>query len=199
MNKPLNSLVSDTSIVSAEEESAEERDKRTFVQRAFAPLNAGAMRGSIFALLASAMGSGMFNLPYRVNEVGVVPFLLFLLATGLFSYIGMYLISRLIIKFKIKSYSEMCERAYGPVFKKFSEMCMIVHPWGVTVCFQVILGKFVLQIVEDVFKAGFYTPGGRPTEIYSESGTFLPYVGKIANICVVLGAIALNLIFILKK
>lgn len=63
------------------------------------------MRGSIFALLASAMGSGMFNLPYRVNQVGVVPFLLFLLATGLFSYIGMYLISRLIIKFKIKSYS----------------------------------------------------------------------------------------------
>lgn len=93
------------------------------------------------------MGSGMFNLPYRVNQVGVVPFLLFLLATGLFSYIGMYLISRLIIRFKIKSYSEMCERAYGPAFKKFAEVCMIVHPWGVTVCFQVILGKFVLQIV----------------------------------------------------
>lgn len=71
-------------------------------------MNAGAMRGSIFALLASAMGSGMFNLPYRVDKIGIVPFLLFTFAGGLFSYIGMYLISRVIIKSKIHSYSEMC-------------------------------------------------------------------------------------------
>lgn len=30
-------------------------------------MQAGALRGSIFALLASAMGTGMFNLPYRLN------------------------------------------------------------------------------------------------------------------------------------
>lgn len=50
-----------------------------------------------------------------------------------------------------------------------------------------------------MFKAGFYVPGGRTIETYSESGTNHPYKGNIANICVVLGAIALNLIFILKK
>jgi amino acid permease len=83
-------------------------------------MNAGAMRGSIFALLASAMGSGMFNLPYRVDRVGIIPVLLYILAGGLFSYIGMYLISRLIIRFKISSYSEMCEKAYGVYFKKIA-------------------------------------------------------------------------------
>jgi amino acid permease len=71
-------------------------------------MNAGAMRGSIFALLASAMGSGMFNLPYRVDRIGIIPFFVYILAAGLFSYIGMYLISRIIIKFKVHSYSEMC-------------------------------------------------------------------------------------------
>jgi amino acid permease len=71
-------------------------------------MNAGAMRGSIFALLASAMGSGMFNLPYRVDRIGIIPFFVYILAAGLFSYIGMYLISRIIIEFKVHSYSEMC-------------------------------------------------------------------------------------------
>jgi len=63
------------------------------------------MRGSIFALLASAMGTGMFNLPYRVSQIGLVPFVMYVLIGGFFSYLGMYLISRLILKFKVDSYS----------------------------------------------------------------------------------------------
>jgi len=78
----------------------------------------GAMRGSIFALLASAMGTGVFNLPYRVNAVGVIPFILMFLAAGFFSYLGMYLMSRLILRFDMKSYSDMTERAYGNTFKR---------------------------------------------------------------------------------
>jgi len=81
---------------------------RPLLTRYFSPIQAGAMRGSIFALLASAMGTGMFNLPFRINEIGVIAFFLFVLVSGLFSYLGMYLISRLILKFKVKSYSEMC-------------------------------------------------------------------------------------------
>jgi amino acid permease len=76
------------------------------------------MRGSIFALLAGAMGTGMFNLPYRIGQIGIITYTIFILIAGFFSYIGMYLLSRLINKFEVKSYSEMCERAYGSKFKK---------------------------------------------------------------------------------
>lgn len=76
------------------------------------------MRGAIFALLASAMGSGMFNLPYRIGQIGVGAYFIYVLAGGLFSYVGMYLISRLIMRFKIRSYSEMCEKSYGSGFRK---------------------------------------------------------------------------------
>ena len=79
--------------------------KRPFLARTFGPISPGAMRGSIFALLASAMGTGMFNLPYRVNQIGVAFYLIFIRAGGLFSYYGMFLISRLILKFKVQSYS----------------------------------------------------------------------------------------------
>lgn len=114
------------------------------------------MRGSIFALLASAMGTGIFNLPYRINVTGVVPFIFFVVAGGLFSYLGMFLISRLIRKYKVKSYSEMSEKAYGKGFRKFAEFCLIIYPWGITVCFQVIFVKFVMQLLHDNFDLDFY-------------------------------------------
>jgi hypothetical protein len=131
-------------------DNIDRRDKN-FFQRAFAPIQIGAMRGSIFALLASAMGTGVFNLPYRVEQIGVFYYILYLFIAGLFSYLGMYTLSRLIHRFKIESYSEMCEQAYGSGFRKFAEFCLIIYPWGITVCFQVIFAKFILQLLADVF------------------------------------------------
>ncbi len=102
-----------------EQEIGQKKD-RSFFSRAFSPLHSGAMRGSIFALLASAMGTGVFNLPFRLGQIGLFSYVLFILAAGFFSYIGMYLLSRLIHRFKVESYSDMCERAYGKGFKKLA-------------------------------------------------------------------------------
>jgi len=87
-------------------ESADiDRKDKNFFQRAFAPIQIGAMRGSIFALLASAMGTGIFNLPYRVEQTGIFYYVLYLFIAAIFSYLGMYTLSRLIHRFKIESYS----------------------------------------------------------------------------------------------
>jgi amino acid permease len=133
------------------------------------------MRGSIFALLASAMGSGMFNLPYRIGEVGVVSYVVFLLAASAFSYMGMFLISRLILQFRVESYSAMSEQAYGRYFKRVAEFCVIIYPWGITVCYQVLFTKFVLQLLADNFGLPLYEgETGRQTETYSDTGTPSP-------------------------
>jgi hypothetical protein len=41
-------------------------DKKPFLKRAFGPIRKGALRAAILTLLASAMGTGIFNLPERV-------------------------------------------------------------------------------------------------------------------------------------
>jgi amino acid permease len=153
-----------------EESSApyETKDKN-FFQRAFAPIHSGAMRGSIFALLASAMGTGIFNLPYRVQQTGVVFYVLYLILAGLFSYLGMYTLSRLIHRFKVASYSEMCEQAYGNWFRKSAEFCLILYPWGLTICYQVIFAKFALQLMADIFDMDLYEI--REKEVYTTQGT----------------------------
>jgi amino acid permease len=152
------SVITSQSLLSDADETYQHKDK-TFAQRAFSPMHAGAMRGSIFALLASSMGTGMFNLSYRINQIGIFPYILFILAAGLFSHIGMYLLSRLIHKFRVESYSDMCERSYGTVFRKVAEFCLVIYPWGITVCFQVIFAKFVVQLLADTFGLELYQEG----------------------------------------
>ncbi len=65
----------------------------------------------------------------------------------------------------------MSEKSYGKGFRKLAEFCLIIYPWGITVCFQVIFAKFVVQLLDDTFHLGFYEPGGRSEEIYSNLGT----------------------------
>jgi len=122
----------------------------------FKPILPGAMRGSIFAFLASAMGTGMFNLPYRIDQIGVVAYFIFVVCGGLFSYFGMYLISRIILKFNVESYSAMSEEAYGKWFRKVAELCLLAFPWGIVICYQVIFAKFILQLLADNFDFAFY-------------------------------------------
>ena len=68
----------------------------------------------------------------------------------------MELLSEMIREHKIESYSDMAERAYGKVLRRIAEFCLIVYPWGITICFQVILAKFSTQLLYDVFKVNLY-------------------------------------------
>ena len=44
--------------------------RRTFRQRTFSKLGKGSLRGSIFSLCASAIGSGVLSLPYVLKLCG---------------------------------------------------------------------------------------------------------------------------------
>lgn len=78
---------------------------KSFMERYFGPMKEGSLRGSIFTLLASAMGTGVFNLPSRAENLGVIAFITFVFLGGLFSMIGMLLMVRLIKQNKFTSYS----------------------------------------------------------------------------------------------
>jgi amino acid permease len=77
------------------------------LNRAFGPIRKGALRAAILTLLASAMGTGIFNLPERVEQIGIIPFVFFVTVCGFYSYLGMELLSELIRELKVESYSDM--------------------------------------------------------------------------------------------
>lgn len=86
---------------------------RPSTKGAYRPIRKGTIRGSIFAMLASALGTGCLNLPIRASQLGVIPFIILIILTALLSYFGMYMMERIIIKYKVASYSEMVKKAYG--------------------------------------------------------------------------------------
>lgn len=54
-------------------------DRKNFYKRAFGKLGKGSLRGSIFALCASAIGSGVLSLPYVLGLNGWVLGLAFII------------------------------------------------------------------------------------------------------------------------
>lgn len=39
-------------------------------------------------------------------------------------------------------------------------MCIILYAWGITVCFQVLISKFIIQLLADTFGYNFYEGNG---------------------------------------
>ena len=114
------------------------------------------MSSGMFVMMASAMGTGIFNLPLRITEVGLLSFIFYVIVGGLFSFMGANMLRNMIIRLKVKSYSETSEKAMGSFLKRLAQFCLIIYPFGIAVCFQVILAKFLIQLLADVLHCDLY-------------------------------------------
>lgn len=140
--------------------------------------------------MASAMGTGLFSFPWIAKNTGFVFLMLYILVGGMYSMVAMFLLMSVAQPNKIKSYNELAELAYGKVLKRISEFCVIFYAWGITICFQVVFAKFVLEILEQIFDLDIFVAG---------STTKFNGLGTMIRLLTNGGAIALNMIFILKK
>jgi len=69
----------------------DEQIVRPSIRGPYRPIRNGTISGSIFAMLASALGTGCLNLPIRVHELGIFPFIIVVLITAYLAFCGMYL------------------------------------------------------------------------------------------------------------
>lgn len=87
--------------------------QRPSIKGAYRPIRNGTIRGSIFAMLTSSLGTGSLSLPYRASKLGIIPFVLVVLVCALLAYLGMYFMERIIVRFKVASYSQMVRKSFG--------------------------------------------------------------------------------------
>lgn len=111
----------------------------------------GSLRSAIFALMASAMGTGLFAFPWVAKNTGLAFLLIYIVVGGLFSMTAMYMLMSVARPNHIKTYNELADFAYGKLLKRISEFCVIIYAWGITVCFQVVFAKFVVEIIDQLF------------------------------------------------
>ena len=86
---------------------------RTFFNRTFSPLGKGSVRGSLFALSASAIGSGVLTLPYVLGLCGWAAGILFMFTAALAGRTTLSMLAAASCDLGLPNYSKVVERAGG--------------------------------------------------------------------------------------
>ena len=99
--------------------SPNQDNRRNFASRAFGKLDKGSLRGSIFSLCASAIGSGVLSLPYVLGLNGWVLGLCFILVGAFAAAWSLFMIAESAIKAKVKNLSKLTNFVGGIKLERF--------------------------------------------------------------------------------
>jgi amino acid permease len=106
----------------------------------------GSVRGSIFALCAVAIGSGVLSLPYVLATNGWLLGTLLILTGALTGCLSMYMIVNRSILTGSKNFSQLALLAGGKNLSLFLNICILAFLMGACVSYQIISKKKVIHI-----------------------------------------------------
>jgi len=105
-------------------------DRRNFWNRTFSKLDKGSLRGSIFALCASAIGSGVLSLPFVLKLCGMGLGILFICIGAIAACWSMYLIIDASMIAKVKNYSQLANKAGGLKLERLLQINILIYMFG---------------------------------------------------------------------
>ena len=106
------------------------QNKRAFFNRALGKLNKGSLRGSIFSLCASAIGSGVLSLPYVLNLCGWMLGIILITAGAIAACWSLYLIAESAIKVKAANFSSLAQKVGGNKLEKLLIINILIYMFG---------------------------------------------------------------------
>lgn len=83
------------------------------MNRTFSPLGPGSVRGSIFSLSASAIGSGVLTLPYVLGLCGWAAGIFFMIMAALAARTTLSMLANSACELGLPNYSKVVEKAGG--------------------------------------------------------------------------------------
>ena len=113
--------------------------RRTFRNRTFSKMEAGSVRGSIFALCTSAIGAGVLSLPYVLYLNGWVIGVIFICIGAIAANWSNVLLAKNAAANNVANYSKLCEVAGGPGLATLLNANILVYIFGVLVSYQIII------------------------------------------------------------
>lgn len=125
---------------------------RTFYDRTFSKLGKGSVRGSIFSLCASAIGSGVLSLPYVLKLCGYIEGTLFMILGATAAQVSLKMLAGLACDHNLPNYSQIAIKACdGKQTLNYILSAMIMlFMFGSCISYQIIIST-LLQYVFDQF------------------------------------------------
>lgn len=120
----------------------------SFSKRTFSKLGKGSLRGSIFALCASAIGSGVLSLPYVFGLCGYGLGFIFMMTGAIAAEISLRMLAHLAVKHKMPNYSKIAILAGGNKLNNILSGMILLFMFGSCISYQII----VTSLFKYVFK-----------------------------------------------
>lgn len=113
--------------------------RRTIYSRAFSKLGKGSLRGSIFSLCASAIGSGVLSLPYVLKLSGYAFGIIFMILGAVAAQVSLRMLAGLACDHQLPNYSSIAIKAGGQKLNAILSGMIMLFMFGSCISYQIII------------------------------------------------------------
>ncbi len=115
--------------------------RRSLLNRFFSPMEAGSLRGSIFAMSSLALGTGCLALPKSFINMSLIAAVVVLLLGSAAAYWSLILMIEASRKSQITEYSRLVKESLGKGLALFLDIMILIYIFGILISYQVISNK----------------------------------------------------------
>jgi hypothetical protein len=120
------------------EDGINSEGRKSLYQRMFSKMEAGSLRGSIFAMSSLALGTGCLALPQKFEQMSFVAGVVLLFLGALASYWSLTLLIKASTKTKIYNYSRLVKEVWGKWPALFLDINILLYILGILISYQCI-------------------------------------------------------------
>jgi hypothetical protein len=116
----------------------EDGSKRSVLHRIFSKMEAGSLRGSIFAMSSLALGTGCLALPLRFMQMSMACALLVVLLGSAAAYWSLIIMIEASKKTNSTEYSSLVKDTLGNKMAIILDLVILIYIFGILISYQVI-------------------------------------------------------------
>ncbi|CAG9321592.1 unnamed protein product [Blepharisma stoltei] len=126
------------------------RPERKWTDRVIGKMEPGSMRGSIFALISTAIGAGCLTIPLIFKWLGITLGLFMIFMGAFSSYYGLIGIALAADKHRNYNYPNLVRTILGKNWGLLMDITIILYVYGTLIGYQIMIGTFVPSIARSL-------------------------------------------------
>ena len=147
--------------------------RRSWFNRTFSPMTEGGIRGNIFLLIVTTLGSSFFYLPFFARKVGLLSTLFMVFFNAFLAYMCSKILYLGFKMTKAKTYSECMEIILGRKIGFLSNVVIFIHTVEAVMSTWIFAYKYLLSGLLQVMEISDNSPFAQHFQYYFFPGMFL--------------------------
>lgn len=146
-NEVADDQITSEQLLVADREKSQSSDslRKSWFSRTFSPMTEGGIRGNIFLLIITTLGSSFFYLPYLARKTGLFSTILMVTFNAILGYICSRVLYLGFKQTKAKTYSECMELLLGRKMGFLSNVIILIHTIGAVMSTWIFSYRFLLN------------------------------------------------------